>query len=227
MKKIFPPTVHLAVTLVWFIVDLYMIFLYAPRELTMGEVQRIFYIHFPLACTALLAYFFVFLGSTVYLWKRSRVADDFAYASAEVGFIFCCSVLVTGPLWAKPAWGIWWTWDARLTSTFILWLLYIAYLMLRSYVVNPGRVEVLSAVVGVIGFVDAVIDYMAIRWWRTQHPQPVIAGGPGSGLEPRMWLTAFVSLGAFLCLFAYLVRQRMALAEVRRKLGALRRELAS
>ena len=225
MKKIFPPTVHLAVTLVLFIVALYMIFLYAPREATMGEVQRIFYIHFPSACTALLAYFFVFLGSTVYLWKRSHVADDFAYASAEVGFVFCCCVLVTGPLWAKPAWGIWWTWDARLTSTFILWLLYIAYLMLRSYVVNPGRVEVLSAVVGVIGFVDAVIDYMAIRWWRTQHPQPVIAGGPGSGLEPRIWLTVFVSWGAFLCLFAYLVRQRMALAEARREVGALRREL--
>src|SRR5437867_11884424 len=103
MKKIFPPTVHLAVTLVWFIVALYMIFLYAPRELTMGEVQRIFYIHFPSACTALLAYFFVFLGSTVYLWKRSRATDDFACASAEVGFIFCCCVLVTGPLWAKPA----------------------------------------------------------------------------------------------------------------------------
>ena len=227
MKKIFPPTAHLAVTLVGFVVALYMIFLYAPRELTMGEVQRIFYIHFPSACTALLAYFFVFLGSTAYLWKRSHVADDFAYASAEVGFIFCCCVLVTGPLWAKPAWGIWWTWDARLTSTFILWLLYIAYLMLRSYVVNPGRVEVLSAVVGVIGFVDAVIDYMAIRWWRTQHPQPVIAGGPGSGLEPRMWLTAFVAWGAFLCLFAYLVRQRMALAELRRGVGALRRELVS
>ena len=151
----------------------------------------------------------------------------FAYASAEVGFIFCCCVLVTGPLWAKPAWGIWWTWDARLTSTFILWLLYIAYLMLRSYVVNPGRVEVLSAAVGVIGFVDAIIDYMAIRWWRTQHPQPVIAGGPGSGLEPRMWLTVFVAWGAFLCLFAYLVRQRMALAELRRGVGALRRELVS
>src|SRR6266571_4400809 len=116
MKKVFPPTAHLAVTLVWL---------------------------------------FVVLGSTVYLWKRSHVADDFACASAEVGFVFCCCVLVTGPLWAKPAWGIWWTWDARLTSTFILWLLYIAYLMLRSYVVGPGRVEVLSAVVGAIGFVDA------------------------------------------------------------------------
>jgi heme exporter protein C len=227
MKRIFPPTVHLALTLAWFIVALYMIFLYAPGELTMGEVQRIFYIHFPLACTALLAYFFVFLGSMGYLWKRSRAADDFACASAEVGFIFCCGVLVTGPLWAKPVWGIWWTWDARLTSTFILWLLYIAYLMLRSYVTNPGRVEVLSAVVGVIGFVDAIIDYMAIRWWRTQHPQPVIAGGPGSGLDPRMWLTVFVAWGAFLCLFAYLVRLRMALAEARQDLGALRRELAS
>ncbi len=227
MRKIFPPTVHLAVTLIWLIVALYLIFLYAPRESTMGEVQRIFYVHFSSACTALLAYFLVFLGSVGYLAKRSRWADDFAHASAEVGFVFCCCVLVTGPLWAKPAWGIWWTWDARLTSTFILWLLYIAYLMLRSYVINPGRVEVLAAVVGILGFVDAIIDYMAIRWWRTQHPQPVIGGGAGSGLEPRMWLTVFVAWGAFLSLFFYLVRQRMALAEARRELSELRRALAS
>lgn len=227
MKNIFPATAHLTLTLIWLIVALYMIFLYAPQEATMGEVQRIFYVHFSMACTALLAYFFVFLGSMGYLWKRSRWADDFAYASAEVGFVFCCCVLVTGPLWAKPVWGIWWTWDARLTSTFILWLLYIGYLMLRSYVNNPGRVEVLSAVVGILGFVDAIIDYMAIRWWRTQHPQPVIAGGPGSGLDPRMWLTVFVTWGAFLCLYFYLVRQRMELAESRRELILLRRELAS
>ena len=227
MKKIFPATAHLMLTIIWLIVALYMIFLYAPQEATMGEVQRIFYVHFSMACTALLAYFFVFLGSMGYLWKRSRWADNFAYASAEVGFVYCCCVLVTGPLWAKPAWGIWWTWDARLTSTFILWLLYIGYLMLRSYVNNPGRAEVLSAVVGILGFVDAIIDYMAIRWWRTQHPQPVIAGGPGSGLDPRMWLTVFVTWGAFLCLYFYLVRQRMDLAESRRELILLRRELAS
>jgi heme exporter protein C len=227
MKNIFPATAHLTLTIIWLIVALYMIFLYAPQEATMGEVQRIFYVHFSSACTALLAYFFVFLGSMGYLWKRSRWSDDFAYASAEVGFVFCSCVLVTGPLWAKPAWGIWWTWDARLTSTFILWLLYIGYLMLRSYVNNPGRVEILSAVVGILGFVDAIIDYMAIRWWRTQHPQPVIAGGPGSGLDPRMWLTVFVTWGAFLCLYFYLVRQRMALAESRRELILLRRELAS
>jgi heme exporter protein C len=222
----FPLRVHLAVTLAWMFLALYLTFLYAPQELTMGEVQRIFYVHFPLAVTALLGYFFVFLGSMGYLWKRSQFADDFAHSCAEVGFVFCCGVLVTGPLWAKPVWGIWWTWDARLTSTFILWLLYVAYLMLRAYVTNPGRVEVLAAVVGIIGFVDAIVDYMAIRWWRTQHPQPVIAGGPGSGLDPRMWLTVMVSWGAFLCLFAYLVRQRLGLAELRRELRGLRRQVS-
>jgi heme exporter protein C len=227
MKKVFPLSIHLALTLLWLIVALYMIFIYAPQEATMGEVQRIFYVHVSAAWVALLAYFFVFLGSMAYLWKRSRVADDFAHASAEVGFVFCTCVVVTGPLWAKPAWGIWWTWDARLTATFVLWLLYIAYLMLRSYVNNPGRVEVLSAVFGILGFVDAIIDYMAIRWWRTQHPQPVIAGGPGSGLDPSMWITLFVTWGAFLCLFFYLLRQRMALAEDRRELVQLRREMAS
>ena len=226
MRKLFPPGIHLAVTLIWLVIALHMIFLYAPQEATMGEVQRIFYVHFSVACTSLLGYFFVFLGSIIYLWKRRPWADDLAYASAEVGFVYGCCVLTTGPLWAKPVWGIWWTWDPRLTSTFILWLLYIAYLMLRSYITNPGRVEVLSAVVGVLGFVDAIIDYMAIRWWRTQHPQPVLGGGESSGLDPQMWLTVFVTWGAFLCLFAYLVRQRMALAESRRELGALRREMA-
>ncbi len=227
MKKIYTPTAHLALTLIWLIVALYMIFLYAPQEATMGEVQRIFYVHVSAAWVALLAYLFIFLGSMAYLWKRSRLADDFAYASAEVGFVFCTCVIVTGPLWAKPAWGIWWTWDARLTSTFILWLLYIAYLMLRSYLINPGRAEMLSAVFGILGFVDAIIDYMAIRWWRTQHPQPVIGGGPNSGLDPRMWATVFVTWGAFLCLFFFLLRWRMELSENRRELGQLRRELAS
>jgi heme exporter protein C len=227
MRKIFPVSIHLAMTFVWLVVALYMIFLYAPQEVTMGEVQRIFYIHFSVACTSLLAFFFVFLGSMGYLLKRSRPADDFAYASAEVGFLYCCAVLITGPLWAKPAWGIWWTWDPRLTSTFILWLLYIAYLMLRSYVTNPGRVEMLSAVFGILGSVDAVIDYMAIRWWRTQHPQPVIGGDPGSGLDPRMWTTVFVTWGAFLCLFFYLLRQRMTMAKNQRELVQLRRELAA
>jgi heme exporter protein C len=223
MKKIFPPTLHLMVTLAWLMVASYMIFLYAPRESTMGEVQRIFYIHVSSAWTAFLAYFLIFLGSVAYLWTRYDEADDFAHGAAEVGFVFCTCVLVTGPLWAKPAWGRWWDWDARLTLTFVLWMLFVAYLMLRSYVINPDRSAVLAAVVGIIGFVDVPIDYMAIRWWRTQHPQPVIAGGEGSGLDPRMWVTLLVTWGAFLCLFAYLMRQYLRFAELRREVDDLRR----
>lgn len=224
MKKAGSYSVHTALALGWILVAIWMIFLYAPREETMGDVQRIFYIHVPSALTAFLAYFIVALGSVLYLAGRGLFWDELAHAAAEVGFIFCTCVLVTGPLWAKPVWGIWWTWDMRLTSTFILWLLFIAYLMLRSYLVNPSRAATLSAVVGVIGFADVIFDYMAIRWFRTQHPQPVILGGPGSGLDPRMLATLLVSWGAFLCLFTFLLRLRMALSRARRELGGLRRE---
>ena len=227
MRKIFSNSPHLALTLAWMLVALDMIFLYAPQEETMGEVQRIFYIHVPSAITAFLAYFIVFLGSVAYLSQRRVFWDELAHAAAEVGFVFCTCVLITGPLWAKPVWGIWWTWDTRLTSTFILWLLFIAYLMLRSYLTNPGRAALLGAVVGIIGFADVIFDYMSIRWFRTQHPQPVILGEAGSGVDPRMRLTLLVSWGAFLCLFSYLLRQRLALAQVRRELSALRRSLIS
>ena len=224
MTKGFPQTLLLIVTTAWLLVATYLIFLYAPQEMTMGEVQRIFYIHVAAAWTAFLAYFILFLASVAYLWKRSPGADALAHASGEVGFVFCTVVLVTGPLWAKPVWGIWWTWDARLTSTFVLWLLFVSYLMLRSYVLNPGRAATLAAVVAIMGFVDVPIVYMSIRWWRTQHPQPVIGGGEGSGLDGSMWVTLLVSWGAFLCLYAFLVRERLALAALQRELSALRRE---
>jgi heme exporter protein C len=227
MIKTLSPTVHLLAALAWLVVGLYMVFLYAPQEATMGEVQRIFYIHVSSAWTAFLAYFLVFLGSVAYLWKRSPRADDLAQAAGEIGFVFCSVVLVTGPLWAKPVWGIWWTWDARLTLTFVLWLLFVSYLMLRHYIASPDRAATLAAIVGIIGFVDVPIDYMAIRWWRTQHPQPVVAGGEGSGIDPRMWVTLLVTWGAFLCLFAYLLRQRLWLAQARRELSALRRAQAN
>jgi heme exporter protein C len=189
----------------------------------MHEVQRIFYIHVASAWTAMVAYFLTFLGSAAYLATRRDGADDFAHGAAEVGFVFCTCVLVTGPLWAKPVWGIWWTWDARLTLTFVLWLLFVAYLMLRSYVIHGERAAVLAAVVGIIGFVDVPIDYMAIRWWRTQHPQPVIMGGEGSGLDPRMWVALLVTWGAFLCLFSYLLRQYLRLAALQRTIAHPRR----
>ena len=224
MTKGFSQSLLLTVTTAWLLVATYLIFLYAPQEMTMGEVQRIFYIHVAAAWTAFLAYFILFLASAAYLWKRSPGADALAHACGEVGFVFCTVVLVTGPLWAKPVWGIWWTWDARLTSTFVLWLLFVSYLMLRSYVLNPGRAATLAAVVAIMGFVDVPIVYMSIRWWRTQHPQPVIGGGEGSGLDGSMWVTLLVSWGAFLCLYAFLVRERLALAALQRELSALRRE---
>ena len=226
MKEKFPTSWLLVLTLAWMSVSLYMDFLYAPEEETMGQVQRIFYIHVACAWTALLGFIIIFGASILYLWKRSPAADELAHATGEVGFIFCSGVLITGPLWAKPAWGIWWAWDARLTLTFLLWLLYVAYLMLRSYLVNPGRAANLCAVVGVIGFVDVIIDYMAIRWWRTQHPQPVMFGGPNSGLDPRMLLTLLVSWGAFTCLFFLLLRMRLRLGRMRKELSEIRHVLA-
>jgi heme exporter protein C len=219
-------TAHATLTLVWILIALYMAFIYAPTEASQGNAYRIMYIHVPTAWSALVAYTVIFVGSAGYLWKRSQFADDLAYAAGEVGFIFCSALLISGPLWAKPIWGVWWVWDARTTLTFILWLLFVAYLLVRSFFINPGRAALLSAVVGIIGFVDVPIDYMAIRWWRTQHPQPVIMGGPNSGLPPSMEATLFVSAGAFLCLFFFLLRQRISVFEARRELSRLRREMA-
>jgi heme exporter protein C len=220
-------TAHGVVTLLWILVSLYLIFIFAPNEVNQGNVYRIMYLHVPCAWSAFGGYFVIFVGSVGYLWKRSQAADDLAYAGAEVGFIFCSCVLITGPLWAKPVWGIWWTWDARLTLTFVLWLLFVSYLLLRSFFTNPGQAALLSAVVGIIGFADVPIDYMAIRWWRTQHPQPVIMGGPNAGLPPRMEITLFVTVGAFVCLLFYLLRQRLRLHNTERSLRHLRRKAAA
>ncbi len=217
---------HAVLTGLWIVLALYLIFIYAPTDANQGNVYRIMYIHVPSGWTAFVAYFLVFLGSVGYLAKRSQTADDVAHAAGEVGFIFCSCLLITGPLWAKPIWGIWWTWDPRLTLTFVLWLLFVGYLLVRSFFLNPGRAALLSAVVGIVGFADVPIDYMAIRWWRTQHPQPVIMGGPNSGLAPSMLLTLLVSWGAFLCLFFFLLRCHVSLKQAQRELSLLRRELA-
>jgi heme exporter protein C len=185
----------------------------APKEATMGDVQRIFYYHLPSAWIAFLLFFVNFLASVWYLIRRTVGADALALSAAEVGVSFCTIVLITGPLWARPVWGIWWTWDARLTSTLVLWLIYVSYLVLRHYGTG-GQVPVLAAALGVFGFVDVPIVYMAIRWFRTQHPQPVIGGGEGSGLDARMWVAVLWNLAAFLLLAILFVwmRYRQALA---------------
>jgi len=186
----------------------------APREATMGDVQRIFYYHLPSAWVAFLLFFVNFLASVWYLIRRSTGADALALASAEVGVSFCTIVLLTGPIWARPIWGIWWTWDARLTSTLVLWLIYVSYLVLRHYATG-GQIPVLASTLGIFGFIDVPIVYMAIRWFRTQHPQPVIGGGEGSGLAPAMWVAVLWNLAAFamLALMFVWVRYRQAIEE--------------
>jgi heme exporter protein C len=208
-------TLLVVLTFIAMMAGLYMALLYAPTETTMGDVQRIFYFHVPAAWVAFFAFFVVFLFSLAYLFRRRRKWDAAAASSAEIGVLFCTLVLVTGPMWAKPAWGVWWTWDARLTLTLVLWLIYVAYLMLRHYMTDPERRATFSAVVGVVGFIDVPLVYFSIRWWRTQHPQPVMAGGEESGLEPAMLAALLVCLAAFTLLFLVLLRARLKVAGLR------------
>jgi heme exporter protein C len=184
----------------------------APTEETMGNIQRIFYYHVPSAFAAFACFFVNMVASLVYLKSRRPKVDALALAAAEVGVVFCTVVLVTGPLWAKPVWGIWWTWDARLTSTLVLWLIYVSYLLLRRFS-TAGQTPVLAAVLSVFGSVDVVFVYMSIRWFRTQHPQPVMGPG-GGGLDPRMahallWnFLAFSCWGALLICMRYILERR-------------------
>jgi len=180
----------------------------APTEQTMGNIQRIFYYHFPSGMTAFLLFFVNLIASIAYLIRRNtpsrgKRADAIAVATAEVGVVYCTVLLVTGPLWAKPVWGVWWTWDARLTLTLVLWLMYVSYLILRRYS-SGEQTATIAAALAIFAFLDVPINYMAIRWWRTTHPSPVIAGGEGSGLDPAMWKAVWINWLAF-SVFAFLV----------------------
>jgi heme exporter protein C len=187
----------------------------APTEQTMGDVQRIFYYHVPSAWTSMILFFINFLASIWYLVKRDVVSDAIAVACAEVGVVFCSVVLITGPLWARPVWGIWWTWDARLTSTLVLWLIYVSYLILRKYATG-GQTQVLAAVLAIFGFLDVPLVYMAIRWFRTQHPQPVIGGGEGSGIDPHMMHALMMNWLAFMVFAGLIVFLRYRLERISR-----------
>ena len=192
----------LGLSFILFVVALYLIFLYVPTEESMAIVQRIFYFHVPLAWVSFLAFFIVFLCSILYLWKRDSRWDVIASSSAEVGAVFTTLFLITGSIWAKSIWGVWWTWSPRLTTALVLWLIYIAYLLVRAYTTEEQRSARFAAVVGIIGFIDVPIVALAITLWRTQHPGPVIFHG---GLALPMLLTLMVSLAAFTTLYILLL----------------------
>jgi heme exporter protein C len=163
----------------------------APTDAMQGEIFRIIFYHVPSASVAFLFFAVSLIGSICYLaFRRGRdgwaqIADAWALAGAEVGVVFCTVVLLTGPIWARRAWGIWWTWDARLTTTLVLWLIYVSYLLLRRFAAGP-QMQTLAAVLGIFGALDVPIVYMSNRWWRTQHPAPVFGGSEGSGMDPSM-----------------------------------------
>ena len=200
--------------LLWFslalmVAALYLVFVYVPTEKEMGIVQRIFYLMVPAGWLAMLSFFIVFIGSIFYLAKRENKWDILAYSSAEVGIVFTTLALITGSIWAKPIWGVWWDWGTpRLTSTLILWFIYIAYFMARSFATDESRGARFAAVVGIIGFVDIPIIALATTLWRGMHPGPLIFQG---GLDPSMLLTLLVGIAAFTALYFLILLQRVSM----------------
>lgn len=204
---------------------LYAIFIYAPRERTMGDVQRIFYFHISSWWVAGVALFVVFLASIAYLWKRDRRFDAIALSSTELGVLFMTIGITTGPIWAKPVWGIYWTWDPRLTSALVCWLMYVGILMLRQYIPEESKRANLSAVAGIIAFVNVPFVFMTIRLFRTQHPQPVIGGGDDSGLAPAMTHAFLITLVAFTFLYLWFMQMRLRVEATQQEVDDLHQEL--
>ena len=195
--------------------------LYAPQDAIQGPAQRIFYVHVPLAWTAFLAFGVVFAGSIAYLWKRSAAADLVARCAAEVGVVLCTAVLITGMLWGKPVWGTWWTWDARLTLTLVLWLIYVAYVLVRSMVDDRERAARFGAVLGIVGALDIPFIHFAVTWWRTLHPQAVVIKAGGPALPGAMLVTLFAGVVAMTAVFAALLLLRIRVERVAERAEAL------
>ena len=181
------------------------IFVFAPTDFLQGPVQRIFYLHVSSAIAAYGCFAVVLVGGIVYLRNESAAADRFARAGALVGVIFTTVTLVMGMLWAKPIWGTYWTWDARLTSTLVLWIIYAGYLLVRR-LAEPGRQAArIGAVVGIFGFIDVPVVHFSVTWWRTQHPGPIVVN---DALPPEMLATFFFTLACTLVLAAVMIAIR-------------------
>jgi heme exporter protein C len=205
---------------------LYMVFAWVPTEAAQGVVQRIFYFHVASAWVAFAAFALVAVGGILYLWLDLPVFDHIAHAAAETGMLFCTLVLVTGSIWAKPIWGTWWTWDSRLTTTLILWLLYGGYLALRAFGGPTAQTARFASVLGIIAAADVPVIIVSVRLWRTIHPAVLIMREGGHGLEdPRMVATLLVSIVAFTALFVWLLILRVATLQAAGRLGSLMHEI--
>jgi heme exporter protein C len=215
------------ITLATMTAAIFMVFVYVPTEAQQGIVQRIFYFHVPCAWVAFAAFALVAISGAFYLWLGQQVWDDLGYAAAEIGMLFCTLVLITGSIWAKPIWGTWWTWDSRLTTTLVLWLLYAGYLMLRVMADEAPQVGRLAAVVGIVAAADVPVIIVSVRLWRTIHPAVIVTRQGSHGLEdPRMIATLLVSMAAFTALCAWLLMLRFATLRTTARIANLGRNLA-
>jgi heme exporter protein C len=206
-----------ALALLFVLAGLYFGLIEAPPDAYQGDVQRIMYLHIPSILTAYLSFFIVFVGSCLFLWKREKRDDILASSAAEIGVLFTALTLLEGSIWGKPTWGVWWTWDARLTLTAILLLIFIGYLMLRSLIEDENRAAVCSAVLGIIGFLDIPLIHMSVYWWRTLHQPPSILRPdkmPWENIHPSMLIALSVNFVAFILLYFYLLSLRFRVGEM-------------
>ncbi len=195
-----------SITAALFLAAIYLIFFYTPTEAVMGLVQKIFYFHLPLAFTSFFSFFLAFICGILYLVKKDAKWDLYSACSVEIGVVLTTLVLITGSLWARPIWNTWWTWDPRLTTALILWLIYVAYLILRMSIEQEGKRASFCAVMAIIGFVDVPIVFFSARLWRTIHPVVIEKGK--INLAPSMKLSLLLAMIAFFALWAILFRIR-------------------
>ena len=217
-----------ALALIFILLGLYWGLVQAPPDAFQGNVQRIMYLHIPTILTAYLSFFLVFVGSCLYLWKREKRDDVLAYSAAEIGVLLTALTIVEGSIWGKPTWGVWWTWDARLTLTAILLLIFVGYLMLRSLIEDENRGAVAGAVLGIIGFLDIPLIHMSVYWWRTLHQPPSILRpdkAPWENIHPAMLIALSINFVAFLLLYFYLLSIRYRLGETREEITRLKLQM--
>jgi heme exporter protein C len=210
-----------AISAVAMAVALLVVFLVVPREAVMGDLQRIFYFHVSSAWVGYLALFVAFVGSVLFLVRRELGWDRLALCSVEIGLVFMTGAIITGSIWAKATWGVWWTWEPRLTTSAVLWAIYASYMTLRRAMEDPGRRARVAAVYSVLGFVSVPINFMAIRWWRTVHP--LVFEGGGSNLSPAMLATLIFSVVTFSLLYATLLSYRLRLERMSDQIERLMR----
>jgi len=207
------------VTLILMLASTYAVFIYAPTEVMMGDIQRIFYFHMGTVWVATVAFVIVFISSILYLINGNRKWDILAYTSAEIGVLFITLTIITGSIWAKPVWGTWWTWDPQLSTTFVLWILYIVYLLIRANSGYDEKKAKYSAVFAIIAFIDLPLVYISARVMR--GISPVVFGPGGGGIEPKMLNALIITLVSFTLLFILLLIERVKIENLKYKINKL------